>query len=97
MWNHFIGDNGKNFDPIARAQVHALLSSDRDFAYTVDSDNLEAVYTSDQILNDPVVSAVDQVNAAQLMDFTQTSRNIRVGMAVNFITMTPYAFAMEGK
>ena len=97
LWNHFIGDDGKNFDPIARAQVHALLSSDRDFAYTVDSSNREAVYTSDQILNDPVVSAVDQVNAATLMDFAQTSRNIRVGMAVNFITMTPYAFAMEGK
>jgi len=97
LWNHFIGDGGKNFDPIARAQVHALLSSDRDFAYTVDSNNREAVYTSEQILNDPVVSAVDQVNAATLMDFTSTSSNIRVGMAVNFITMTPYAFAMEGK
>lgn len=97
LWNHFIGDGGKNFDPIARAQVHALLSSDRDFAFTVDSNNREAVYTSEQILNDPVVSAVDQVNAATLMDFTNTSSNIRVGMAVNFITMTPYAFAMEGK
>ncbi len=39
LWNHFIGDGGKNFDPIARAQVHALLASDRDFAYTVDSRN----------------------------------------------------------
>lgn len=97
LWNHFIDDGGKNFDPIARAQVHALLSSDRDFAYTVDSNNREAVYTSDQILNDPQVSAVDQANAAQLMDFSSTSSNIRVGMAVNFITMTPYAFAMEGK
>ena len=97
LWNHFIGDGGKNFDPIARAHVHALLSSDRDFAYTVDAGNREAVYSSDQILNDPAVSAVDQANAAQLMDFSSTSDNIRVGMAVNFITMTPYAFAMEGK
>ena len=35
--------------------------------------------------------------AAELMDFTISAANIRVGMAVNFITMTPYAFAMEGK
>lgn len=97
LWNHFIGDGGKNFDPIARAQVHALLSRNRDFAFTVDRSNREAVYTSEQILNDPVVSAVDRVNAAQLMNFKKASGNIRVGMAVNFITMTPYAFAMEGK
>ena len=97
LWNHFIGDGGRNFDPIARAQVHALLSSDRDFAYLVNGDNRTAVYTSDQILNDPAVSIVDQTNAAKLMDFSSTSSNLRVGMAVNFITMTPYAFAMEGK
>lgn len=97
LWNHFIGDGGKNFDPIARAQVHALLSSERDFGYLVDNTNQEAVYTSDQILNDPDVSAVDQFNAAQLMDFSSSTDNRRVGMAVNFITMTPYAFAMEGQ
>ena len=97
LWNHFIGDGGKNFDPIARAQVHALLSSDRDFAYTVDNGNRLAVYTSDEIINDPVVSAIDQANAAVLMDFSNTVNNIRVGMAVNFITMTPYAFATEGQ
>jgi hypothetical protein len=97
LWNHFIGDGGKNFDAIARAHVHALLSSERDFAYSVDSENREAVYTSEQILNDPDVSVVDQVNAAQLMDFSSSTDNRRVGMAVNFISMTPYAFAMEGQ
>jgi hypothetical protein len=28
---------------------------------------------------------------------TRRDANRRVGMAVNFITMTPYAFAMEGQ
>ncbi len=96
LWNHFIGDGGKNFDPIARAQVHALLAADRDFGYVVDSGNPEAVYSSDDITNG-VASSADQANAAETMDFTSNSANIRVGMAVNFITMTPYAFAMEGK
>jgi len=96
LWNRFIGDGGKNFDAIARAQVHALLADDRDFAYTVDSSNPDAVYSSDDITNG-AVSAVDQANAAELMDFSGTAANIRVGMAINFITMTPYAFAMEGK
>lgn len=96
LWNHFIGDGGKNFDPIARAQVHALLADDRDFGYVVDSSNPDAVYTSDDITNG-AASEVDQAKAAELMDFTASSANIRVGMAINFITMTPYAFAMEGK
>jgi len=97
LWNRFIGDGGKNFDPIARAQVHALLASERDFGYSVDKWNREAVYTSDEIINDPVVSAVDEANAAGLMDFSTVTANRRVGMAINFITMTPYAFAMEGQ
>lgn len=96
LWNRFIGDGGKNFDPIARAQVHALLARDRDFAYLVDSSNPDAVYSSEDILTG-VASSVDQVNAATLMDFSRTAAAYRVGMAVNFITMTPYAFAMEGK
>lgn len=44
-----------------------------------------------------VATAADQEKAAELMDFATTAANIRVGMAVNFITMTPYAFAMEGQ
>jgi hypothetical protein len=96
LWNHFIGDGGKNFDPIARAQVHALLADLRDFAYVVDSTNPDRVYSSDDITNGDA-AAVDQAKAAELMNFTTRAANIRVGMAVNFITMTPYAFAMGGK
>lgn len=44
-----------------------------------------------------VATATDQEKAAELMDFTTSAANMRVGMAVSFITMTPYAFAMEGK
>jgi hypothetical protein len=96
LWNRFIGDGGKNFDPIARAQVHALLATDRDFAYVVDNSNPDAVYSSSDITAG-VVTSVDKANADSLMDFTNIAANYRVGMAVNFITMMPYAFAMEGK
>lgn len=96
LWNHFIGDGGDNFDPIARAQVHALLADDRDFGYVVDSGNPEAVFSSDDITNG-AAAAVDQAKAAEIMDLTTSTGNIRIGMAVNFITMTPYAFATEGK
>lgn len=96
LWNRFIGDGGKNFDPIARAQVHALLADNRDFGYVVDSSSPDVAYSSDDIVNG-AARAIDQAKAAELMNFNTNAANIRVGMAVNFITMTPYAFVMEGK
>jgi hypothetical protein len=106
LWNHFIGDGGKNFDPIARAQVQALLAQGRDFAYTVDSSNRDPdpPYNSADIGGGhPEAYTRDGENASSLMalasadDDERELANDRVGMAVNFITMTPYAFAMEGK
>jgi hypothetical protein len=106
LWNHFIGDDGKNFDPIARAQVQALLAQGRDFAYTVDPANRDPdpPYNSADITGGHLQAFnQDGVNATTLMDLTAADdddrelANDRVGMAVNFITMTPYAFAMEGQ
>ena len=102
LWNRFIGDGGKNFDAIARAQVQAMLATRRDFGFTVDPDNPQIVYSSADIASAPA-SSVDQANAATVMGLlsldagTRREANIRVGMAVNFITMTPYSFAMEGQ
>jgi hypothetical protein len=96
LWNHFIGDGGKNFDPIARAQVQALLADGRDFGYVVNSGSPDIVYSSNDITNG-AATAADQAKAIELMDLASTTGNDRVGMAINFITMTPYAFAMEGQ
>ena len=99
LWNRFIGDGGKNFDPIARAQVQALLAFGQDFAYTVDPGNPDAVYSRTDITRKKgVARPADEANAAVLMNgLSQFNFNRRVGLAVNFISMTPYAFAMEGK
>ena len=40
---------------------------------------------------------VNRELAATVMEFTNPEEQIRVGMAVNFITMTPYAFARTGE
>lgn len=96
LWNRFIGDGGKNFDPIARAQVYALLAVDRDFGFVVDPAYPETVYSSNDITSGAGATTYQGL-AAELMDFSTSAANYRVGMAVNFITMTPYAFAMEGQ
>ena len=96
LWQRFIGDGGINFDVIAQAQVHALLTTGFDFAAVVDRGNLDAVYTSAD-LEEGFAAEVNRELAATVMDFTNPEEQIRVGMAVNFITMTPYAFARTGE
>lgn len=100
LWNRFIGDDGKNFDTIARAQVQALLAEGVDFALSVDPGNTDpnAFYTSAQISgDDPVAANKNQDNGNTQMDLSTDEGNIRIGLAVNFISLTPYSFAMEGK
>ena len=100
LWNHLIGDGGKNFDVIARAQVQSLLATGSDFGYEVDSTNRDpdTFYSSADINGAHAGAAGTFADQAPLvMDLSTLTDNERVGMAVNFITMTPYAFAMEGK
>ena len=99
LWNRFIGDGGRNFDAIARAQVQAMLAQNRDFAYTVDSSNPDAVYSTNDITKKKgKARPADEANAAAVMNgLSQYQFNRRVGLAINFISMTPYAFAMEGE
>jgi len=100
LWNRFMADGGKNFDVIARAQVQSLLATGRDFGYEVEPGNRDPdpFYSSADINGGhEEASLTFSEHASALMDFTTQEANERVGMAVNFISMTPYAFAMEGK
>lgn len=100
LWNRFIGDDGKNFDVIAQAQVRSLLATGRDFGYEVDRTNRDPdeFYSSGDINGrNSAAAAKFEEHAVAVMDLSTKEQNERVGMAVNFITMMPYAFAMEGK
>ena len=96
LWQRFIADRGANFDAIAQAQVHALLATGFDFAAVVDRDNVDALYSSED-LEDGFAAEVNRELAATVMNFADREEQIRVGMAVNFITMLPYAFARTGE
>jgi hypothetical protein len=99
LWNRFIGDGGKNFDVIARAQVQAMLAQGRDFAYLMDPALPDANYsTSDITKKNSKASALNKANAQAVMTGLSASDfNKRVGLAINFISMLPYSFAMEGQ
>ncbi len=108
LWNHLIGDGGKNFDLIAKSQLYALLARGDDFAYLAVEEGLIAdidfAYSSDALVNDPGASALLATLAAEHVDLGSTDikdtrrlANERVGQAVQFIAMLPYTFAVEGQ
>ncbi len=99
LWNRFIGDGGANFDDIARAQVQSILAQYLDLGYVMDSENPDVVYSTNDISKKKgIARSTDELNAAFLMTgLSQYDFNKRVGLAINFISMLPYAFAMEGK
>jgi hypothetical protein len=99
LWNRFIGDDGENFDAIARAQVQSMLATYRDLGYSMDAATPDAVYTSNDITKkNGVARPTNEAHAAFVMNgLSDKDFNLRVGLAINFISMLPYAFAMEGK
>lgn len=95
LWNRFIPDGGENFDPVARAQVHALLATGFDFAAVVNRADLDAIFSSADIVEGPAAE-VNAELAVMPMNFGNPDEQLRVGMAINFITMLPYTFASGG-
>ena len=99
LWNRFIGDGGKNLDDIARAQIHSMLATGHDLGYKMDSNNPGTAYTSRDLTHKKgVARELDELHAAFVMnDLSDYNFNKRIGMAINFISILPYAFAMEGQ
>ncbi len=102
LWTRFTGRSAsRGMDDIARAQIRAMLATGYDFGYLVDPENLERTYSSDDIAN--IYFELNKNNAYQLMDLDSVepdlreAANERIGLAVNFITATPFVFAQEGK
>lgn len=103
LWNHFVGDGGKNYGPQEKAYISALLATGVDFLTQISptSPDLKG-YTDVQLQTDPILSAKVAANENTIMNLNSTTAtqreaaNLWVGMAVNFITVTPFMFAQEG-
>lgn len=107
LWQHIVGDNGNNFDVIARSQVYSLIAYGADFGYVVSvydpavSADPERMYGSEELTNDPALQALIDTIANETLPLNDTepdarlSANEHIGLAVNFISMMPYTFALE--
>jgi len=103
LWNRFIADGLKNYGILERTYVNSLLATSRDFAYNVNSDDLDRVFTTEELETDPDLIAMRTEFANQQMtlkgfgDQEHQDANRRIGFAVSFIVGTPYIFAQEGR
>lgn len=108
LWKRFVADGDKNLDLQAKAQIYAMLATGYDFGYLA-SITYPGVYTADQAFstleiqtNTDLHNLYHQVKAAvieldSIDPVVRKEANERVGLAVNFITATPYIYALEGE
>jgi len=108
LWERFISDGEINFDLQAKAQVYAMLARGLDFGYLA-SITYPGIYTADQSFSsDEIKNTPDlhdlyhtiKMGVIELENSDPVIRkqaNANMGLAVNFITATPYVFALEGK
>ncbi|MFK8032110.1 MAG: hypothetical protein AB8G18_17905 [Gammaproteobacteria bacterium] len=102
LWRRFIGDGGKNYGPLERAHLYALLATDDGLAIYLDPDRLNVVYSESDVLTSDIAQRIDALGARRLdvdssVQGEVDSASARIGQAVNFITSTPYMFYQEGK
>jgi len=102
LWQRFIGDGGKHFGIMEKAHLYALLVDGKDLGLLLNPDNPEYAYSLDELSQEPIngyIKAIGTVNLPLDSDIETIRREVnrRIGLAVNFISITPFMFAMEGK
>lgn len=109
LWQRLLSDGGKNFDPVARAQVYAFLATGRDFGQVVMetdpaiSSDPEAVYSTTQLTGNARLVTLLEDLASREIELGSADASIRqeanrrMNLAAGFISMMPYSFALEGR
>lgn len=102
LWQRFVADGLKNYGPLERAYVTGFLATGNDLGWIIDDANPDTGFTIKQLEAEPYKSYIEANEAAIIhLDSSDTNTrrqaNLHVGLTINFITMTPYVFAMEGR
>lgn len=102
LWQRLTADGGRNLEVAERAHLAALLARGADLATVLDPRRPTAVYTAQQLAAEPLASKIRSLEnvSMALASSDQKARekaNRGVGLAISFISATPYVFAMEGR
>lgn len=100
LWQRLISDNLKNYGPLERAYVNGFLATGNDLGFIFDEAAPEEKFTPAQLDTQPYISYLT-ANKTSIMNLDSSNANLRIvanrnmGLAVNFISMTPFMFAIE--
>lgn len=107
LWQRFMADGLKNFGPLERLQVYALLAKNLDAPLACAAPDTppdyDKVYSEAEAASDAAALACRDMLAASVLDLGNTdaskrnTANTRVGNAISFITALPYAMMQEGR
>lgn len=102
LWRRFVADGGKNYGPLEKAHMYALLAGGQDLGLFLDEDNPDRIYSVTEIESDPIIveKLADAKVSLVYLDHEESdirqSANARVGFAINFVIATPFIFIEEG-
>ncbi len=107
LWHHYLADRLKNFGTLEKYHLYSLLASGLDLATFIDAENPLHTYTETELetaLSTPTVGlgktltelskSVLQLESSEA--WPKERDNYRIGLAIDFILATPFAFAQEG-
>lgn len=107
LWQRFMADGLKNFGPLERLQLYAILAANLDAAVACSPDqlnpNYEKVYSVAEATSDTAALACRDMLGAKTMDLgsaeasKRNAANTRIGYAIHFMTALPFALVQEGR
>ncbi|WP_114417806.1 DUF1800 family protein [Marinospirillum perlucidum] len=106
LWQRFVADGLKNFGPLERVQVYALINNGKDAAATWHEAYVGGVAYDSQFSETELSEGgglheyyQHQANACVFTSTREERLEVadHLGKAVNFITNTPYMFFQEGR
>lgn len=102
LWQRFVSDGLKNFGPLERAHLYALLGYGRDLGAVLHPRFPDTAVTLGELRHGAGKAWLAKVGAARLAleskdaDIRERS-NDRIGAAIDFIIATPFMLAEEGR
>jgi len=99
FWNDFYpGETDNGFDPLVRANLLSLLATSQDLARLAENRGIagvseDTVITEDLLASNTALAALVESLATTTIDLTDSTAENIVALAMNFIAVTPHAFA----
>jgi hypothetical protein len=102
LWQRFVADGLKNFGPLERTYVYALLATGKDASSLAHPGTPEQPVTLAETQAPTLQTLLgtwgnSNLKLASTVTADRTEANVRVNQAISFIAATPFIFVQEGR